>query len=211
MSCSQSYPSRGITRISSIAAPQAGQSGEAGRRRDCVRSSRIMALRIRSGGCAPVTFVTGKTNSRMGRRVPGPVHVRALCRPGWIVLDEIARAAWIGRCRRGGNRCASSWLCCCWNDSRLPVAGPGPNGERRDPGNDTSRRSSGCGADRRQDDPGEDQLAACMPGRTGPLRLCRYRHQRLLHEGAALRLRARRPLSLRRPTPERCGSPDRAA
>jgi hypothetical protein len=93
-----------------------------------------------------------------------------------------------------------------WNDSRVPVAGPGPNGERRDPGNDTSRRSGGCGADRRQDDSGEDQLAARMPGRTDPLRLCRYRHQRLLHEGAALRLRARRPLSLRRPTPERCGS-----
>jgi hypothetical protein len=87
-----------------------------------------------------------------------------------------------------------------WNDSRLPVVGAGPNAEQRDPGNDTSRRSSGCGADRRQDDSGEDQLAARMPGRRDPLRLCRYRHQRLLHEGPALRLRARRPLSLRTAT-----------
>src|ERR1051326_5469405 len=43
MSCSQMYPPRGITRISSIAAPHPGQSGEAGGRFDGTRSSRIMS------------------------------------------------------------------------------------------------------------------------------------------------------------------------
>src|SRR5437588_5228838 len=95
--------------MSTMAAPQAGQSGEMGRDWAGVRSSRIMSPHSRIRPRPPVTFVTGQGGANEATLERAGMEMRLSCRLERFMRDAIPTATEIenmaddqSRARPGG-------------------------------------------------------------------------------------------------------------